>query len=192
MAAAKRNPIDEASPTAVLAELDRRVAELAARDKTLFAEQLELDAAGVLPSPPSGVEHKPGDAASMLDSGTVVHLSPRADVRLFEIIRERKTIASAIALASQRGLRLRIANQVEMSGDITERWAANISKTVRCVLLMRELAAERARLRDEYVSRTGLAFQGQAGVQADRVVGRYTVADAAQAFLEAAAKAGIN
>ena len=193
MAAAKRNnPTDDAGPVEVLAELDKRVRGLEDRERALLSEQLALEADGVFPVPATGVSAPKADALAMLERGEIVELSHRPEHRLFEIIRERATIKDALHLAGQRGFRLRVSAEAELAGDIHERWTANISKTVKLVRMMREMAAERARLRNEYSSRTGLPLQDAAGIQADRLIGEYKNADAAQAFLDTAVKAGIE
>jgi hypothetical protein len=192
MAAAARKTA-EPTPAEVLAELDHRVVELEARDRALLAEQLKLEADKVAPVAP-GTSRAPAvlDPASYLESGKIEERAGDPGVRLFEIIRERQIIRQAVDLAGKRQFRLRVAAEAELAGDIHTRWRENISKTAACVRLMRSLADERARLRSEYASRTGLALMGPCGQHADRVVGQYLQADAAQEFLDAAARANIE
>jgi hypothetical protein len=173
------------SPKAVLDELDARVRALTERDQALLAEQISLEAAGEFVGVPKTARSSPQiDAAAMLDNGELIEIE-RGD-RLVEIVRERAAISEAIKLAGKRGFRLRVEAEATLAGDIHACWAANIRKTVGLILDLRQQANERARLRDEYAARVGLPFNAVCGHAADKVVGQYRHADAAQAFLEAA------
>ncbi|HXC56661.1 MAG TPA: hypothetical protein VNU97_15285 [Rhizomicrobium sp.] len=185
-----RQPTNE-SLTGVIAALDERVRELTARDKNLLAEQIKLEGADVRPASSNVAQFPPCiDAAAMLERGELVE-SEHSD-RLTEIVRERAAIAAAITLAGQRAFRQRVANEAELAGDIHDAWAANIKNTAQIVRRLRDLADERVRLRAEYGARVGLPFNAACGLAADRVVGQFTHADAAQAFLEAAQAANLS
>jgi hypothetical protein len=178
----------------VLAALDSRVAELKARDGMLLDEQLALEAAKVEPLPPSPIPANGKiDIGKYLDVGALEPTNDKsAGARLYAILREREAIKAATELAGQRAFRLRVTSEAELAGDIHDRAHKNIAKSVQAVRVLRDLAQERKRLRDEYASRVGLDLQIPAGVAADRFCGAGVFADTAQSFIDAARRAGVE
>jgi hypothetical protein len=183
------------SPAAeVLAELDKRLASLEQRDRALLSEQLELEGAGIVAKPPGSMPQakRHADAEAMLDGEAPAPASAPAEIRLFEIVHQRDTIARAIELGRQRGFRLRVAAAAEITGDIEEAWRVNIAATAARVIELQQLAQERIRLREEWSTRTGALPDGfPCGGQADRVIGAAIVGDVAYVFLQSARAAGI-
>lgn len=156
MALALKKAQSKTAPREALAALDARIAELEQRGRDLLAEQLKLEAAGVVPSPPGqSAATRKLDVARLLDDGVVAEISGSAEVRLFEIMRERETIAAAIDLGRRREFRLRLENAAELAADIHTAWHANIAKSAKLLRELQSLGAERARLRNEYSLRVG-------------------------------------
>jgi hypothetical protein len=179
IAALSRKPkaAEPSDPAGVLAELDKRLAELALRERRLLAEQIELEGRGVKPRsiPATRKGAVTAEASALLagDDAAVDRTEPE-EVRLHHVIQQRQTIAGALEIGRQRGLRLRLANAAEMTRDIEAAWRANVVATVKHLADLRELAAERERLSAEYSGRLGglpinlpLAGQGRALARGD-------------------------
>lgn len=222
MAATKRANTEPTPALAALAVLEARIRELEQRDRDFLSEQLKLEGNEPEPPLTATREVAPGlefvtrtirsgklsvvrpedeptsatlaiDAVAYLERDQIEPPSNQTPgQRLAAINRERRAIKAALALAHQRSFRLRIANEAELAGDIADRARTNIQKSAAAVRLLRELAQERERLREEYSMRTGLSLMIPAAHAFDRVVSvAHGGSDNAQSALEAARAAGL-
>jgi hypothetical protein len=180
----------------VLAALDQRTAELQSRKGAVVDEILELEARTVTRTATHTTQKSStprSDVATYLDRDEIVAApDASAERRLTELYAERALIDEAVTLAQQRGFRVRVSNETELAGDIKTRWHKNLFASVMATVELRELAEERARLRNEYASRTGLSLGSPSATAADSFIGPPGWATKATAFLDAARRENID
>jgi hypothetical protein len=144
----------------VLGELDSRLAGLEDRRKIATAEILVIEKrlknVGTinldLPNEPTL-----DDRARALLGGDVIDPAPAApdDRRLAQLHRERCVIDRALEIGRSHAGRVRIAATAEVLARGDERWQANLRETALLAVRLRQLGAERRRLREEIAMSVG-------------------------------------
>lgn len=179
--------------TPTRAALESRMAQLDRRDRALLEEQLQLEGAGVKPSPATDrAAQIHSDAEALLEGVAPAPASPNRSNRLHEVITERATIAAALELARLRLTKLLVDQSREIATDIEAKWNENIRAVAALIEQLRVLARERDRLRAEWRARTGLPVTPACGVHADAIVSHPLFVDGPPyRFLQAARRAGI-
>jgi hypothetical protein len=144
----------------VLEELDSRVAGLTDRRAAVTREIIVLEKRlKIFGEVKIDVPAEPSinDLAHRLLGGDIIPPAPGApdDRRLIELHRERRVIDRALELGRSHSGRLRIAASAEVLAHGNDEWQANIRETALLAVRLRQLGAERRRLRNEIALSVG-------------------------------------
>jgi CBS-domain-containing membrane protein len=162
----------EQPPVLTRQSLERQIGDLERRDRELLAQQLKLEAAGIVASPDDDARSKIRADAEQMLNGAPVPTMPTADraKHLHGILRERQIIAKAIEIARLRLSKIVHDEAAEIGRDLETAWLRNVRATAGLIGQIEKLATERERLRDEWCSRTGLAVMPGCYVEGAQLV----------------------